>query len=212
MDHVLSVSTWYGNANIRLKRARRCAPPTRADLAPDEGFPFRMHHWLQQLPPAFAASAATLQPAHTRASAPPPASKLAAPLDAARLLRGGPSVALRSYQSETERRDEWTSLPSRHRNVRLLHVSMRDVGVFLGCVKSLSEHHRLGQLLGSLFNQLSWCFRPEEMTEPRRTAANETIDVCVWGFRKVLPPPWLATCGRELILKEREGEARHQGG
>ena len=54
----------------------------------------------------------------------------------------------------------------------------------LGCVTGRAELQRLIQ---QLF-ETRWCWRPEEMTEPRRVGGEE-VDVCVWGFATPSVPP-----------------------
>ena len=61
----------------------------------------------------------------------------------------------------------------------MLRVSLRHAVELLGCV---SDGAQMRRLLDPLF-RFRWCWRPEEMTEPRKDPkTNATIDVCVWGF------------------------------
>ena len=67
----------------------------------------------------------------------------------------------------------------------VLRVSLRDATRLLGCVHNRKAD---GELLQLLF-RFKWCWRPEEMTEPRYDAkTNTTTDVCVWGFKVPEPP------------------------
>jgi hypothetical protein len=70
----------------------------------------------------------------------------------------------------------------------LLHVTLQDAAAMLRC--SADAPH-LQQLFGFIFRS-KWCFRPEEMTDVRPdpfSLHNETIDVCVWGFKVPDAPP-----------------------
>ena len=56
-------------------------------------------------------------------------------------------------------------------------------------------------LLQLLF-RFKWCWRPEEMLEPRNTSVpGQPVDVCVWGVEHIVGPPSCtrqrepATCG-----------------
>ena len=71
-------------------------------------------------------------------------------------------------------------------NQPMLTVSLRSVNQLLGCVTKRLEAE---SLFDSLF-RMKWCWRPEEMLEPRvDNKTGETIDVCVWGLKVPLPPP-----------------------
>jgi hypothetical protein len=71
----------------------------------------------------------------------------------------------------------------------MLRVSLTDASALLGCV---ADGAAATKLLSQLF-QMRWCWRPEEMTEPRYDAAtNQTTDVCVWGFKTPGAPPQCA--------------------
>ena len=74
--------------------------------------------------------------------------------------------------------------------MRLLHVTLDDAQQLLGCV---SNRQALRSLFQLIFGH-RWCYRPEEMTEPRNvtdaaTGRTTLVDVCVWGFEDPEPPP-----------------------
>ena len=53
--------------------------------------------------------------------------------------------------------------------------------------------HESDRVLRPLFQnifEMRWCYRPQEMTEPRHdVASNSTVDVCVWSPETPKPPP-----------------------
>jgi hypothetical protein len=69
----------------------------------------------------------------------------------------------------------------------LLHVTLQEAAAMLRCS---DDAPTLQQLFDSIFKS-RWCFRPEEMREVRTDPfrSNETVDVCVWGFKVPDAPP-----------------------
>jgi len=201
MDHVLPIGSWHGKYDMRRARSGRCILPERPDMHPDQGFPYRTSGWLRALqgaPPQVASFGASLMPkrdidffkdrfhsdlAVASGLAVLPAGVDATPPHGAELLRGAPLI-LKLASSDAEIRQTvklsgWGSQP-------LLHVSLQHASSMLGC---MSDTGATKALLQQLFRN-RWCWRPEEMTEPRHDpVTNTTVDVCVWGLAVPTEPP-----------------------
>ena len=198
MDHVVPISNWHGSTAQR-KTMARCALPQRADGPPEHGMPYRTHAWLHQAraSPHLAHVSGTLVPASNegamRASADDARAMLASPGHGGELVRGR-AVPLPPNSSDAELRqiavrDErgaFTGVGSNWARQPILKVSLSAARQILGCV----THHADAQALLVRLFQVRWCWRPEEMTEPRVDPdTNQTIDVCVWGMKTPTPPP-----------------------
>jgi hypothetical protein len=146
--------------------------------------PYRTHGWLRAAHaagPPFASFGWTLVPHDENAVGTMGAARAAAvpPLHGAELVDGAllrlPAASSDAKLREALRSSGWDTRP-------LLRVSLEDARKLLGCVAHVPPAQAL---LLQLF-RFHWCWRPEEMTEPRYDAAtNTTTDVCVWG----LPTP-----------------------
>ena len=194
MDHVAPIGNWHGTVHKRKNR-ERCALPASPDGPPDEGMPFRTHAWLQtpSAQPHRVGSSATLVPADFREAARDHSTSAQKEAQLARIrhraavlvpqhgadLINGPSLALPRNSSPT-------ALQARAGNATLLRVQTADSRRILGCVPNEAEAN---VLLERLF-RTKWCWRPEEMTEPRvNKTTGETIDVCVWSPPTPKAPP-----------------------
>jgi hypothetical protein len=69
------------------------------------------------------------------------------------------------------------------------------------CLETEAAQQHMQQLIDLLF-RFRWCWRPEEMLEPRNTSVpGQPVDVCVWGVEHIVGPPSCtrqrepATCG-----------------
>ncbi|KAL1530526.1 hypothetical protein AB1Y20_001427 [Prymnesium parvum] len=205
MDHVFPIASWHGNSVARQARPRRCELAPRADLPPFQGMPYRSHSWLHRLP-----QERHLQPSsahlHVSAASPPPPGH--AILSEARVpsrlghqelnptvpfsFRGpGIDPARRiTHLPGTSDRELASVLRTETADVRLLHVTLDDARSMLGCV---SDRRAFVSLFQMLFTH-RWCFRPEEMIEPRNVTnatdgTTHEVDVCMWGFAVPTPPP-----------------------
>ena len=184
MDHVVPIGGWHGKYEARRARGRRCELPGRADGRPEEGMPYRTHGWLRaahEAGPPFASFGGTLVPHDENAVGAMGAARAATvpPVHGAELVDGAllrlPAASSDAKLREALRSSGWDTRP-------LLRVSLEDARKLLGCVVHVPPAQAL---LLQLF-RFRWCWRPEEMTEPRYDAAtNTTTDVCVWG----LPTP-----------------------
>ena len=199
MDHLLPIGGWHGAEANRLARPR-CAGPTRPDGPPEEGFPYRTAAWLERLRESapFFVSSATVRPdgggrSDSATSRGPRHGALLAHGHTISLPAGASDVRLREAFREAagrwSRRQPPPAVPlAASREPTLLHVSLEDAASLLGCT---SEQPVLATLFQRLFST-RWCYRPEEMTEVRKTA-NGTVDVCVWGFELPAPPKQCAS-------------------
>mmetsp|Transcript_3850 Transcript_3850/g.12697 ORF Transcript_3850/g.12697 Transcript_3850/m.12697 type:complete len:435 (-) Transcript_3850:139-1443(-) len=206
MDHLLPLPLWHGEYERRTKRPR-CSLPPRADGQPSEGFPYRTSAWLDRLAASkhLVATAATLRV--RLPDPPPPPPPVLRPIPADRVLRGPPirtkhgahlwagreiwmpagstDAALRSAYASQSAADN--PIVDGEGEPTLLHVTLQDAAAMLGCS---ADAPALQELFASIFKS-RWCFRPEEMTDvrPDPFRRNETIDVCVWGFKVPDAPP-----------------------
>ena len=213
MDHVLPVSNWHGTYERRKARGERCALARRADGPPLEGMPYRTQGWLGGLAqrPELAASSASLVSACEVPPPPPPAPSPSprttrlppepralatsikhgsAPQHGPHLDQG-PTIVLPVGGSAQEVR----AAAERGKELRLLHVSLEAAVALRPCLPP-SEARDTQALLDLLF-RFRWCWRPEEMVEPRNLSDGTTLDVCVWGFEPVKGPPSCDKRGRE---------------
>ena len=185
MDHVLPIGSWHGTFRVRKARGSRCALPARADGPPEQGMPYRTHGWLRsaQARPHLASPGGTLvlhgdAKGGDGAAVKRPKAK-AATVHGATLIRGGKLIRLAPGSSESALQSAVNS------RVTLLTVSLSDASSLLGCVNHAATAQ---QLIIQLF-RVKWCWRPEEMTEPRLDPrSNATIDVCVWGLADPMAP------------------------
>ena len=199
MDHLLPIGGWHGAEANRLARPR-CAGPTRPDGPPEEGFPYRTAAWLERLRESapFFVSSATVRPdgggrSDSATSRGPRHGALLAHGHTISLPAGASDVRLREAFREAAGRWSQRQPPpavplAASREPTLLHVALDDAASLLGCT---SEQPVLATLFQRLFST-RWCYRPEEMTEVRKTA-NGTVDVCVWGFELPAPPKQCAS-------------------
>ena len=87
------------------------------------------------------------------------------------------------------------------RTLKLLHVSLDAAEAVQPCLETEAAQQHMQQLIDLLF-RFRWCWRPEEMLEPRNTSVpGQPVDVCVWGVEHIVGPPSCtrqrepATCG-----------------
>jgi len=207
MDHVLPVSSWHGEPGRRKARGerQRCALPRRADGHPAEGMPYRTHAWLAQHPDLAISSAQLVSscelPPPPPPAPPPPPRRARLPPEATGYARGkttapphgphlerGPTLVLPVGASERRLR----AAVAQVRGLKLLHVSLEAAAAVQPCLETEAAAQQLQQLLDLLF-RFRWCWRPEEMLEPRNTSEGQAVDVCVWGVEPIVGPP---SCGR----------------
>ena len=191
----------------RRLRGERCALPRRADGPPEHGYPYRTHSWLHtaRRQPHLAHYASLVPDGDPSVSPPPPPvarrllQRTAFPwlnsragdevLHGGALMASGVPVPLPINSTEAT----LAALAVRHRDLStrpMLRVKLSDARKLLGCV---SDHARSQALLHQLF-QMRWCWRPEEMTEPRKDPiSGAEIDVCVWGVSTPTAPPSCAS-------------------
>ena len=207
MDHVVPIGSWHGTATDRRLRGERCALPRRADGPPEQGYPYRTNSWLHTARrQPHLGHFASLVPSDGTASPPPPHHSRAGSTPAARmfpwtgstlgdvpthggeLMRVGMHIPLPRNASDTQLRRlgrEHTELASRP----MLRVRLSDARALLGCV---ADRPSATRLLEQLF-RMRWCWRPEEMTEPRNVSG-ALMDVCVWGVATPRAPPACRMC------------------
>ena len=87
------------------------------------------------------------------------------------------------------------------RTLKLLHLSLDAAEAVQPCLETEAAKQHMQQLIDLLFRS-RWCWRPEEMLEPRNTSVpGQPVDVCVWGVEPIVGPPSCvrrrepATCG-----------------
>ena len=109
-------------------------------------------------------------------------------------LFDGPTLAIPTNGTEASLRALVDNLLGTNRR-GLLKVYLRDARSILGCVDNEAANNLL---LERLF-RMRWCWRPEEMTEPRvDPKTGSKVDVCIWNPP---PPRSLRQCPRRVQLR-----------